>query len=113
MKKLDKHHALFLLPLLPLLVAACHRQEQPEALSGPVGFAVQEEIPDFQTKAAEIYRSSDSPPLTGDDIAVWAYNLPAQSSPVSVLPRVTPILSASALALPPSSLEQTSEGPME
>ena len=83
MKKLYKHHALFLLPLLPLLVAACHRQEQPEALSGPVGFAVREEIPDFQTKAAEIYRSSDSTPLKGDDIAVWAYNLPAQTSPVS------------------------------
>lgn len=96
--------------ILLLLLLSCRREEAPQ--SGPVGFAVMESIPDFETKApaawsmqagdytltvseqwlplsgadtkaSKIYRSADSTPLQGDPIAVWAYNMPAAGSAVS------------------------------
>lgn len=82
MTKIFKHYILFLLPLLPI-VASCHRQEQPEVLRGHMGFSVREEIPDFHTKAAEIFRSTDTTPLQGVPIGVWAYNFPSATSGVS------------------------------
>ena len=83
MKKLFKHPILLLFPILLSAVLSCQRQEGPDVSKGSLVFSVREEIPDYQTKAAEIYRSSDATPLQGTSIAVWAYNFPSQTSAIS------------------------------